>query len=103
MARSQCHLRLGDANSALKDAKTSFGQNETFIQGLYQYAEALYQLGEFEKSLIAFHQGYRLRKDMQGFRIGVQKSQEAIRRAIGGKLRLYILNSLFLVIFHWIF
>jgi len=85
VARSQCHLKLGDANSALKDAQTSFDEHETtFMQGLYQYAEALYQLGEFEKALIAFHQGFRLRKDMDGFRIGVQKSQEAIRRAIGG-------------------
>lgn len=76
---------MGDANSALKDAETSFGKNEIYVQGLYHYAEALYQMGEFEKSLIAFHQGYRLRKDMEGFRIGVQKCQEAIKRAIGGK------------------
>ncbi|XP_035704719.1 tetratricopeptide repeat protein 25 isoform X2 [Folsomia candida] len=85
VARSQCHIKLGDANSALKDAETSLGKNETFIQGLYHYAEALYQLGEFEKSLIAFHQGYRLRKDMECFRIGVQKSQDAIKRAIGSR------------------
>lgn len=84
VARSQCHIRLGDANSALKDAETSFGKNESFPKGLYEYAQALYQLGEFEKSLIAFHQGYRLRKDMEGFRIGIQKSQDAIKRAIGG-------------------
>lgn len=44
--------------------------------------------GEFEKSLIAFHQGYRLRKDMECFRIGVQKSQDAIKRAIGSKFNL---------------
>ena len=83
VARSQCHLKLGDAVSALKDAETTCDSQETYIMGLYQYAEALYNLGQFEKALIAYHRGYRLRKDMQGFRIGVQKSQEAIQKAIG--------------------
>ncbi|CAL8116483.1 unnamed protein product [Orchesella dallaii] len=87
VARSQCYLKLGDAESALKDAEMAWDPNEreTYIQGLYQYAEALFQLGEFEKALIAFHRGHRIRKDMDGFRIGIQKSQEAIRRAIGDK------------------
>jgi len=86
VARSKCHLKLGDANSALKDAETSFGKDEIYILGLFQYAEALYHLGEFEKALIAYHSGFRMRKDMPGFRIGIQKSQEAIMTAIGGKM-----------------
>lgn len=88
MARSQCYLKLGDAEAALKDAELAWdpnNPNETYTQGLYQYAEALFQLGEFEKSLIAFHRGHRMRKDTDGFRIGIQKCQEAIRRAIGDK------------------
>ncbi|CAG7687442.1 unnamed protein product [Allacma fusca] len=84
VARSQCHLKLGDAASALRDAQTSFDGNETYIMGLYQYAEALYNLGQFEKALIAYHRGYRIRK-VENFRIGIQKSQEAIRRAIGDR------------------
>jgi len=64
--------------------------------GLYQYAEALYNLGQFEKALIAYHRGYRLRKDMDGFRIGVQKSQEAIQKAIGGIWLACAKNSSFL-------
>jgi tetratricopeptide (TPR) repeat protein len=85
VARSQCHLKLGDAASALKDAEASFDKNSkvTFVRGLVQYAEALYNLGSFEKALIAFHRGFRVRRDMEGFRIGVQKCQEAIRIAIG--------------------
>ena len=84
VARSQCHLKLGDAESALKDAEASFDKEQvTYIKGLLQYAEALYNLGKFEKALISFHRGYKLRKDMEGFRIGVQKCQEAIRIAIG--------------------
>lgn len=45
----------------------------------------MFQLGEFEKALIAFHRGNRIRKDQDGFRIGIQKCQEAIKRAIGDK------------------
>lgn len=95
VARSQCYLKLGDAESALKDAKQAYdpnNPNETYIQGLYQYAEALFQLGEFENALIAFHRGHRSRKDMDGFRIGIQKCQEAIRRAIGDKTATSIPN-----------
>ena len=56
VARSQCHLKLGDAASALRDAETSFeGKADQFIRGLYQYAEALYNLGQFERALIAYH------------------------------------------------
>ncbi|CAG7641536.1 unnamed protein product [Allacma fusca] len=84
VARSQCHLKLGDAASALRDAENSFEGNEVYIMGLYQYAEALYNLGLFEKALIAYHRGYRIRK-VETFRIGIQKSQEAIRRAIGDR------------------
>lgn len=81
-------MKLGDAESALKDAELTWdpdNKNDRYIQGLYQYAEALFQLGEFEKSLIAFHRGHRIRKDQDGFRIGIQKCQEAIKRAIGDK------------------
>lgn len=95
VARSQCYLKLGDAESALKDAELTWdpnNQNDRYIQGLYQYAEALYQLGEFEKALIAFHRGHRIRKDQDGFRIGIQKCQEAICRAIGSKTATNIPN-----------
>jgi predicted Zn-dependent protease len=85
VARSQCHLKLGDAESALKDAQASFDVNTLFIKGLLQYAEALFSLGQFEKALIAFQRGRRQRKDMDGFRIGTQKCYEAIMKAIGDK------------------
>ena len=55
MARSQCHLKLGDAAAALRDAEASFDGNDAYVMGLYQYAESLYNLGQFEKALIAYH------------------------------------------------
>jgi len=84
VARSQCHLKLGDAAAALKDAEASFDSEDTYIQGLYQFAEALFNLGQFEQALIAFHRGFRARRDKEEFRVGINKAQDAIRRAIGG-------------------
>jgi tetratricopeptide (TPR) repeat protein len=89
VARSQCHLKLGDAASALKDAEASFDAKETYIMGLFQFAEALFNLGQFEQALIAYHRGFRARRDKEEFRIGINKAQDAIRRAIGG-LTFYI-------------
>ena len=85
MHRSQCHLKLGDAVSALKDAEASFSTDTHFVKGLYQYAESLYSLGRFEKALIAFTRGKRQGKDLEYFRIGVQKCHETILTAIGDK------------------
>ncbi|ODN01080.1 Tetratricopeptide repeat protein 25 [Orchesella cincta] len=85
VARSQCHLKLGDAVSALKDAQSSTSGNETYISGLFQFAEALFNLGQFEQALIAYHRGYRARRDKEEFRVGINKSQDAIRRAIGDR------------------
>lgn len=85
MARSQCHLKLGDAETARRDAETAFNTKDekvTYMRGLVQYAEALFALGLFEKALIQFHRGNRLRREIDVFRIGIQKCQESIRTAI---------------------
>jgi tetratricopeptide (TPR) repeat protein len=87
VARSQCYLKLGDATAALRDAEASFvaDTDSVNITGLYQYGEALFNLGQFEQALMAYHRGYLKRKDKEEFRIGVNKAQDAINRAIGGK------------------
>jgi len=59
----------------------------TFIQGLLQKADVYYQMGEFEYALIYYHRGSKIRAEIQAFRLGVQKSQEAIDNCIGGKCR----------------
>lgn len=53
--------------------------------GILQKAEALYHLGDFEHALMYYHRGLRIRPEMQEFRLGVQKSQEAIENTIGSK------------------
>lgn len=50
-------------------------------------AEALYGMGEFERSLVLFHRGARKRPDLTSFTRGIHKAREAIINAIGGGTR----------------
>lgn len=54
-----------------------------YWQGLFQKAEALYQMGDFEMALVFYHRGNKLRPELQEFRLGIQKAQEAIDNSIG--------------------
>ncbi|ENN77401.1 hypothetical protein YQE_06226, partial [Dendroctonus ponderosae] len=83
VARSKCYILLGQPENALKDAETALHVDKTFIKAIYQKAEALYYLGDFEHSLMFYHRGLHIRPDHQGFKLGVQKSQKAIENAIG--------------------
>jgi hypothetical protein len=55
------------------------------FQGVYQKAQALYYQGDFELSLVFYHRGHKLRPELQEFRLGIQKAQEAIDNSVGGK------------------
>ena len=59
--------------------------NFLFSQGLYQKAEALYSMGDFEYALMYYHRGYKLRPELDEFRLGIQKAQEAIDNSIGSR------------------
>lgn len=61
-----------------------------FLQGLYQKAEALYAKGEFEWALMFYHRGFKLRPELQEFRLGIQKAQEAIDNAVGSNYDILI-------------
>lgn len=54
-----------------------------FFAAIYQKAEALYHLGDFEHSLVFYHRGLHVRPELEQFRLGVQKAREAIENAIG--------------------
>ncbi|XP_074783062.1 outer dynein arm-docking complex subunit 4 [Athene noctua] len=82
-ARSKCHLKLGDTENSLKDAEASLQNDKTFSKGLYQKAETLYIMGDFEFALVFYHRGYRLRPELQKFRLGIEKAQDAIINCIG--------------------
>jgi len=48
-------------------------------------AEAYYQMMQFEYALMYYHRGNKIRPEVQSFRLGIQKSREAIENSIGGK------------------
>ncbi|TNN85991.1 Tetratricopeptide repeat protein 25 [Liparis tanakae] len=82
VSRSKCYLKLGQSESALKDAEASLKKDKSFSEGVYQKAEALYYMGEFEFALVLYHRGHKLRPQIQGFRLGIQKAQEAIEKSL---------------------
>ena len=45
--------------------------------------------GQFEHGLIFFHRGHALRPELDQFRLGIQKCQEAIENSVGGELKFY--------------
>jgi len=55
------------------------------LQGLFQKANALYQMGDFEYALVYYHRGSKLRPDLTEFTQGIHKAQEAINNSIGSK------------------
>ncbi|XP_032292740.1 outer dynein arm-docking complex subunit 4 isoform X1 [Drosophila virilis] len=87
ISRSKCYLLLGEPSRALQDAETALGEDKNNIRAIYQKAESLYYLGQFEQSLMFFHRGLRARPELDLFRLGVQKTQEAIENTIGTKTR----------------
>ncbi|KAF5290786.1 hypothetical protein FQA39_LY14629 [Lamprigera yunnana] len=84
VARSRCFLLLGQPQNGLKDAEAALAIDKTFMKAVYQKAESLYYLGDFEHSLMYHHRGLRIRPDFEGFRLGIQKAQKAIENAICG-------------------
>lgn len=83
VARSRCYILLGQPDNALKDAESALAIDKNFLKGIYQKAESLYFLGDFEHSLMYYHRGLHLRPDHEGFKLGVHKAQKAIENAIG--------------------
>ncbi len=71
-------MKLNKQIEFLRDAEASFASGGTNIGGLFQYGEALFNLGQFENALMAYHRGCRTRKDKEEFRIGINKAQDAI-------------------------
>ena len=81
--RSKCHLIKGDVNKALADAELSLKEDNLYYCGLYQKAEALYQKGDFELSLVFYHRGHKIRPELTCFTLGIQKASEAIVNSVG--------------------
>ncbi|CAG7712991.1 unnamed protein product [Allacma fusca] len=82
ISRSKCNMNLGLHEEALRDAEACFELNQKFVPGLHHFGEILFTLGFFEKALIYYHQGRRVRKNFEGFYKGILKSEHAIQTAI---------------------
>ncbi|XP_042890513.1 outer dynein arm-docking complex subunit 4-like isoform X2 [Penaeus japonicus] len=84
VVRGRCHLLLGHLQQALADARDALKVDPSLVKAVLVQAEALYGMGEFERSLVLFHRGARKRPDLTAFIRGVHKAREAIINAIGG-------------------
>nr|XP_045602179.1 outer dynein arm-docking complex subunit 4-like [Procambarus clarkii] len=84
VVRGRCHLLLGHLQEALEDARGALKMDPSLVKAVLVQAEALYGMGEFERSLVLFHRGARRRPDLTSFTRGVHKAREAIVNAIGG-------------------
>lgn len=51
---------MGGAENAPKDAEASLKDDRSFFKCLYQKAEALYTMGDFEFALVFYHRGHKL-------------------------------------------
>ncbi|XP_065052220.1 outer dynein arm-docking complex subunit 4-like isoform X2 [Rhopilema esculentum] len=93
VSRSKCYLMLGDPQAALSDAEAALEEDKEFNKGLYQKAEALYSMGDFEYALMYYHRGHKLRPELDEFRLGIQKAQEAIDNSIGNAAKVKLENK----------
>ncbi|XP_032671773.1 tetratricopeptide repeat protein 25 isoform X2 [Odontomachus brunneus] len=85
IARSKCHLLLGESQKALDDAEAALRLNpkdSSNSKAVYCKAEALYHLGDFEMSLVYYYRGMRIRPEFGQFRLGVQKAKDAIQNIL---------------------
>ncbi|XP_031773580.1 tetratricopeptide repeat protein 25 isoform X2 [Apis florea] len=85
IARSKCHLLLGEPQKALQDAENALQykmKNANMANAIYCKAEALYYLGDFEMSLVYYYRGMRIRPEYGQFRLGVQKAKNAIKNIL---------------------
>ncbi|XP_041883819.1 outer dynein arm-docking complex subunit 4 isoform X1 [Corvus kubaryi] len=93
ITRSKCFLKLGDTENSLKDAEASLKIDKTFPEGLYQKAETLYTMGDFEFALVFYHRGRRLRPDIHKFQLGINKAEEAIINCLGNPSAVKLENT----------
>lgn len=82
LRRSSCYISLGDTEKALEDCNLALEKYPESHKGLFQKAQVLYTRGEFEYALMYFHRGYKKRPELQEFRIGIQKCEEAIKNSL---------------------
>lgn len=89
ISRSRSYVSLGKSEEAIRDATEAIGNDGQFYSGCYQLGEAYYSAGMFEEALISYYRAYRRRPDIQDFRLGVQKAEESILRAVDTSVNIH--------------
>lgn len=56
-------------------------------------------MGDFEYALMYYHRGHHLRPELDEFRLGIQKAQEAIDNSIGGERLVFLYQFLLILLF----
>ncbi|GKT32512.1 Outer dynein arm-docking complex subunit 4 like protein [Aduncisulcus paluster] len=84
--RSRAYVALGQPQKAIDDADECIGKDTKFHRGLFQKGEALFSAGDFEFALMFYHRAHRLRTDIEKYKLGIQKAEAAINRAIEQEL-----------------
>jgi tetratricopeptide (TPR) repeat protein len=90
VSRSRCYIKIGSPELSLQDAEAAIKEDPNYFKGVYQKGEALYAQGDFESALVQFHRGFKMKAEMDEFRIGIQKCREAIENSIGNPKKLPI-------------
>ncbi|KAM6904789.1 outer dynein arm-docking complex subunit 4 [Xenentodon cancila] len=83
IGRAKCYMKIGQFQTALKEAETLLESDKSHYEGLYQKAEALYHMGNFPFALVFYHRGQKIRPQMEEFKLGVQRAQDAIQSVAG--------------------
>ncbi|CAH8467734.1 unnamed protein product [Schistosoma rodhaini] len=90
LRRSSCYLALGNLTKALSDADVALLEDSNYYKALYLKGQILYNKGDFEHALVYFHRGQQQRPELQMFRLGIQKSEEAIENSLTGHKKIKI-------------
>ena len=79
---NRLYLRLERPEEAIIDAEKALYINNSSTRAIIAKAEALYNLGQFEKALVQFERGWRVRQDPE-IKIGIVKCRDVILNTVG--------------------
>jgi tetratricopeptide (TPR) repeat protein len=83
-----CFFRLERPTDAIKDTEKALVFNPESVQAIVAKGEALYNMGQFEKALVQFHKGWRVRNDPD-IKKGMFKCRDAIMNILGDTDKIY--------------
>ena len=79
---NRLYYRIERPEEAIIDAEKALNINNCSTRAIIAKAEALYNLGQFEKALVQFERGWRVRQDPE-IKIGIVKCRDVILNTVG--------------------